>query len=334
MSAEGVEELLRKAMRLVMLKPTGPARLAGVRSLAALPPALLHNWNQPEEVSPVNGWTLLFGVMTERAVDETSFREGGQVDAVQALLDAGIAVTMALPALLAQPAFRSTNEHHERLFRFLLERTAQESDLRVLSLLRQCASPVRCPDEIWRKAIQRTCDRPSPQLAGLIAAARPKLEARKRKMQAAAMEQEQEEEDEEDHGKADDGTSPTKKSKTSSSSSPHEEEDSDTSAIRAKLLGYIVPSPNVRWEDIDGLEAAKLLLKQAALLPIAHPQLFNEKEQPWKGILLYGPPGTGQSPWPLRTAARQVSLSDSCCPFVVHSYRQDLAREGRGYCCQ
>ncbi|XP_022622304.1 katanin p60 ATPase-containing subunit A-like 2 [Seriola dumerili] len=54
-------------------------------------------------------------------------------------------------------------------------------------------------------------------------------------------------------------------------------------------------SPNVRWEDIVGLEDAKRLVKEAVVYPIKYPQLFTGILSPWKGLLLYGPPGTGKT---------------------------------------
>uniref|UniRef100_UPI0037E9BA23 katanin p60 ATPase-containing subunit A-like 2 isoform X2 n=1 Tax=Semicossyphus pulcher TaxID=241346 RepID=UPI0037E9BA23 len=54
-------------------------------------------------------------------------------------------------------------------------------------------------------------------------------------------------------------------------------------------------SPNVRWEDIIGLENAKQLVKEAVVYPIKYPQLFTGILSPWKGLLLYGPPGTGKT---------------------------------------
>lgn len=54
-------------------------------------------------------------------------------------------------------------------------------------------------------------------------------------------------------------------------------------------------TPNVRWEDVAGLEQAKESLKEAVILPIKFPHLFTGKRTPWRGILLYGPPGTGKS---------------------------------------
>jgi katanin p60 ATPase-containing subunit A1 len=54
-------------------------------------------------------------------------------------------------------------------------------------------------------------------------------------------------------------------------------------------------NPNVKWEDIIGLDDAKRLVKEAVVYPIKYPQLFKGILSPWKGLLLYGPPGTGKT---------------------------------------
>ncbi|KAA8497879.1 Vacuolar protein sorting-associated protein 4 [Porphyridium purpureum] len=78
-----------------------------------------------------------------------------------------------------------------------------------------------------------------------------------------------------------------------------EEEDSgdeETKKYRTALASAIVKEkPNVKWDDVAGLEGAKDALKEAVILPIKYPQLFQGKRKPWKGILMYGPPGTGKS---------------------------------------
>ena len=80
------------------------------------------------------------------------------------------------------------------------------------------------------------------------------------------------------------------------SSGDGDDEDGDTKKLRGALQGAILTDkPNVKWEDVAGLEAAKEALKEAVILPIKFPHLFQGKRQPWKGILLYGPPGTGKS---------------------------------------
>ncbi|KAK0712783.1 vacuolar protein sorting-associated protein VPS4 [Lasiosphaeria miniovina] len=72
--------------------------------------------------------------------------------------------------------------------------------------------------------------------------------------------------------------------------------DEDSKKLRNALAGAILQDrPNIKWDDVAGLEGAKEALKEAVLLPIKFPHLFHGKRQPWKGILLYGPPGTGKS---------------------------------------
>lgn len=72
--------------------------------------------------------------------------------------------------------------------------------------------------------------------------------------------------------------------------------DNDDEKLKGALAEAIVTEkPNVKWEDISGLEAAKNALKEAVILPIKFPDLFKGECKPWKGILLYGPPGTGKT---------------------------------------
>lgn len=54
-------------------------------------------------------------------------------------------------------------------------------------------------------------------------------------------------------------------------------------------------NPNVRFTDIVGLDEAKRLLKEAVLMPLKYPHFFTGILEPWKGILLFGPPGTGKT---------------------------------------
>jgi transitional endoplasmic reticulum ATPase len=68
--------------------------------------------------------------------------------------------------------------------------------------------------------------------------------------------------------------------------------DVQPSAMREVL----VQRPNVRWEDIGGLQQVKEELAEAIEWPLKHSELFTEADvTPPKGILLYGPPGTGKT---------------------------------------
>ncbi|KAM3619998.1 uncharacterized protein V6R79_016852 [Siganus canaliculatus] len=73
-------------------------------------------------------------------------------------------------------------------------------------------------------------------------------------------------------------------------------EDAEKKKFENQLSGAIVmEKPNIKWSDVAGLEGAKEALKEAVILPIKFPHLFTGKRVPWRGILLFGPPGTGKS---------------------------------------
>ena len=70
-------------------------------------------------------------------------------------------------------------------------------------------------------------------------------------------------------------------------------------------LGEVEPSglrelsvevPNVRWDDVGGLDSIKAALQEAITWPLAQPGLFERAGvRPPRGILLYGPPGNGKT---------------------------------------
>ncbi|CAB4253919.1 similar to Saccharomyces cerevisiae YPR173C VPS4 AAA-ATPase involved in multivesicular body (MVB) protein sorting [Maudiozyma barnettii] len=79
-------------------------------------------------------------------------------------------------------------------------------------------------------------------------------------------------------------------------SNNNDEEAEDSKKLRGALAGAILSEkPNVKWEDVAGLEGAKEALKEAVILPVKFPHLFKGNRKPTSGILLYGPPGTGKS---------------------------------------
>jgi vacuolar protein-sorting-associated protein 4 len=63
--------------------------------------------------------------------------------------------------------------------------------------------------------------------------------------------------------------------------------DKESHRLKSQLESAIISEkPNVKWDDVAGLFAAKDALKEAVILPRRFPQLFVGKRRPWKGILL------------------------------------------------
>ncbi|ASJ09629.1 AAA family ATPase [Thermococcus siculi] len=62
------------------------------------------------------------------------------------------------------------------------------------------------------------------------------------------------------------------------------------------LREVLIEMPNVRWEDVGGLEEVKQELREAVEWPLKYPRSFQRLGiDPPRGILLYGPPGTGKT---------------------------------------
>ncbi|KAM1534384.1 hypothetical protein PS1_008164 [Malus domestica] len=66
-----------------------------------------------------------------------------------------------------------------------------------------------------------------------------------------------------------------------------------------KLLADVIPPSDigVSFDDIGALENVKDTLKELVMLPLQRPELFSKGQltKPCKGILLFGPPGTGKT---------------------------------------
>ncbi|MGZ7116701.1 MAG: CDC48 family AAA ATPase [Methanobacterium sp.] len=62
------------------------------------------------------------------------------------------------------------------------------------------------------------------------------------------------------------------------------------------LREVFIEVPNIRWEDIGGLEDLKETLIEAVEWPLTNSEDFKRLGiQPSKGVLLFGPPGTGKT---------------------------------------
>ncbi len=62
------------------------------------------------------------------------------------------------------------------------------------------------------------------------------------------------------------------------------------------LREVLVEIPNVKWEDVGGLESVKRELKESIEFPIKEPGKFKRMGiKPPRGVLLYGPPGCGKT---------------------------------------
>ena len=62
------------------------------------------------------------------------------------------------------------------------------------------------------------------------------------------------------------------------------------------LREVYVERPNVKWDQIGGMEEVKRQVQEAVELPLKKPEVFEKYGiRTIKGILLYGPPGTGKT---------------------------------------
>ena len=69
----------------------------------------------------------------------------------------------------------------------------------------------------------------------------------------------------------------------------------DPTAAKQILNDVVVHGDEVYWDDIVGLEGAKNSLKEAVVYPFLRPDLFRGLREPTRGMLLFGPPGTGKT---------------------------------------
>ena len=94
-----------------------------------------------------------------------------------------------------------------------------------------------------------------------------------------------------------------KKSYTSNNQNPQNQQNDQEDKLKGmddNIISFIqneilTKSPNVSWDDIAGLDFAKKTIKEIIIWPMLRPDLFNGIRRPPKGLLLFGPPGTGKT---------------------------------------
>lgn len=69
----------------------------------------------------------------------------------------------------------------------------------------------------------------------------------------------------------------------------------DAELIQMMEKEIVDRNPNVSFDDIAELNDAKNALQEAVILPMLYPDFYKGIRRPWKGVMLFGPPGTGKT---------------------------------------
>lgn len=86
----------------------------------------------------------------------------------------------------------------------------------------------------------------------------------------------------------------------------------DEGAAKQIFNEIVIKGDEVRWDDVAGLEIAKSALKETVVYPFLRPDLFMGLREPARGMLLFGPPGTGKT-----MLARAVATESKSIFFAI-----------------
>jgi SpoVK/Ycf46/Vps4 family AAA+-type ATPase len=86
----------------------------------------------------------------------------------------------------------------------------------------------------------------------------------------------------------------------------------DEAAAKQIFNEIVIKGDEVHWDDVAGLEIAKSALKETVVYPFLRPDLFMGLREPARGMLLFGPPGTGKT-----MLARAVATESKSIFFAI-----------------